>query len=80
MKGNISIAQLIGWGLAIAIPTVSASLGYTSSQIGKIQDQNTSTVQRVSVVETQSAQYQRDIEQINRKLDALTNALGVKVK
>lgn len=72
-KGAITITQLIGWGIAIAIPTIVASVGWSNNQVSKIQDQQTSIVQRVAVVETESTQYEKDINDINNKLDILIN-------
>lgn len=66
-QGQVGTAQLVGWGISLAI----ASIGFTMSQIGKITDAQTQVVQRVSVVETQSTQYEKDIGEINKKLDIL---------
>ena len=73
--GQIAIGQLIGWGIAIAVPTILASVGYSNFQIGKITDTQVNTLQRVSVVETKATQYEKDIEAINKKLDFLVNRL-----
>lgn len=73
-KGNISISSLIGWGVTIAV----TSIGFTYNQINKVADgqakiveAQTQTVQRISVVETKSDQYEKDITEINKKLDIL---------
>lgn len=66
-KGNVTVPTIIGWGISIAI----ASIGFTMTQIAKVSDAQTDTVQRVSVVETQSKQYEKDITEINKKLDIL---------
>ncbi len=66
-RGNISLTSLIGWGLTIAV----ASVGFTMSQISKLDETDTQVVQRISVVETKSDQYTKDIESINKKLDIL---------
>ncbi len=70
-RGQIGIVQVIGWAIAVVVPVALASVGYTDSRISKVQDQQTSIVQRVSVVETESTQYEKDITDINRKLDIL---------
>lgn len=75
MKGNITLATLVGWGITIGL----ASVGYTTMSMNKLSDSNISIVQRVSVVETKSDQYKQDISEINRKLDALLSAQGVKL-
>ncbi len=70
-KGQIGIVHVVGWALMVMVPVALASVGYSNSQITKVQDQQTSIVQRVSVVETESTQYEKDITDINRKLDIL---------
>ena len=79
-RGQITIIQLIGWGLAIAIPTVLASVSLSNSKFANLDESNVATVQRLSVVETKSMQYEKDISDINRKLDTLLLANGVRVK
>lgn len=66
-KGQVGMVQLVSWGLTLAM----ASIGFTMSQFSKISDAQTSVVQRISVVETQSTQYEKDITEINKKLDVL---------
>jgi hypothetical protein len=70
-SGSIPYAQLIGWGITIAITSIS----FTNSQITKVSEAQTQIVQRVSVVETKGDQYTKDIESINRKLDSILKEL-----
>lgn len=70
-RGQIAVTQLVGWGIAIAVPTILASVGFTTGQITKLEDKQTEIVQRISVVETESDEYRDNIREINRKLDEL---------
>lgn len=67
------MTHLVGWGITVAL----ASVGYTTFNFNRLADANTGIVQRVSVVETDSATYKQNISDINRKLDALLIANGV---
>lgn len=74
-KGQIGIVHVIGWSLGFIIPVALASVGWSNAQISKVQDQQTNIVQRIAVVETQSTQYEKDITDINKKLDDLKTLL-----
>ena len=73
--GQIAIAQLIGWGIVVAVPTALASVGFSNMQIEKLFDAQTEIVQRVSVIETESKEYRQDIVEINKKLDLIIREL-----
>ena len=75
MRGQISLIQLIGWGVAIGVPSLLASIGFSNAQINKLEDIDTQTVQRITKIETESVQYQKDIAEINKKLDLLLTKL-----
>ncbi len=76
-KGQSTLAILM-WAAGIGVTFAITVYGFTSTQISKISEGQTAVIQRVSVVETKSDQYQKDIESINKKLDDILSRLPKK--
>jgi len=72
--GQISIAWILGIGVTVAMASVasfSASVKTTENKIEGIKDNTAISLQRISVIETKSFQYEKDIISINNKLDKI---------
>ena len=73
-NGQIGTTALIGFGLTIVMAAVGSFAASSSRTDGKVDGLNKeiSVVgQRTTKVETESEQYRRDIENINKKLDVI---------
>ena len=67
--------SVVMWAAGIGATFAITVYGFASTQINKISENQTQVVQRVSVVETKSNQYEKDITSINLKLDDILNRL-----
>jgi hypothetical protein len=73
--------------IALGLPIVITLIGSAVTFVGSMYGAQLATVneisadrQRISVVETKSDHYEKDIELINKKLDALIEAQNIKLK
>lgn len=84
MKNAVSLPTLVGWGLTIAIASIGgfAAMAQSMNQsVASVKDgytmADTAILQRTSVLEAKSNQYEKDINNINTKLDVLLFRFGV---
>ena len=73
----INLSSITVWALGVAATVALAAGTSMNNRIGQLDTQATQVAQRVSVVETKSDQYQSDIMEINKKLDALLYSQGI---
>lgn len=84
MRDAVSLSTLVGWGLTIAIASIGGFAAMAQSMnnsVSSVKDgytiADTAILQRTSVLEAQSTQYEKDIKAINTKLDVLLFRFGV---
>lgn len=84
MKGAVSLSTLVGWGITITIASIGgfAAMAQSMNQsVASVKDSytiaHTAILQRTSVLETKGSQYEKDINNINAKLDVLLLRFGV---
>lgn len=81
VKGNVSVGMLVGWGLTLAIATVggiAGTIAHTDSKVEETKVSISDVKVDVATLNADSAQYRRDIDAINSKLDQLLWAQGIK--
>lgn len=84
-KGQIGTTALVGMGLTIAMAAFGSFAASSSRTDGKVDTlasefskEISALGQRQTKTETESEQYRRDIETINKKLDTIIEKIGKK--
>ena len=72
-KGQV--AQIVLWGGGIMASAAFAFSGFVNGKVTALEEKNTVVVQRLSVTETQSAQYKDDIKEIRLLLKEINNKI-----
>ena len=77
-RGQITITQLIGWSVALTIAaggSFAASVRSANNKVEMVKNELSLSGQRISVVETQNVQYQKDIARLEAKIDRVVELL-----
>ena len=84
-KGQISVVNIIGWGLAISLATIGSyatQSRVTDTKIDIIKTENTKTIEKtakleeaVETIKKDTATIKEDVKGINSKLDQLIGQL-----
>lgn len=72
---GVAIADVLMWGAGIMATGAMAFGGYVNSKTSDLDKTDTAIVQRITKVETESAQYKDDIKDIRRLLESINNKL-----
>lgn len=74
LRGNVSMTHLIGWGISITLALGGAfwtKIGMTDNQVGRIQEVQGKTIERVATVEEAIRTIKDDNQEIKQDIKTL---------
>jgi hypothetical protein len=77
-KGQATLA-IIMWGVGLIIPAGIGIVAWANNQFQRGDEMRIDIVKSIGVLETESRQYRKDIENISLKLDKISEKLNIYV-